>query len=57
MAKLFNLEVVAEGVENSIQLECIQDNKTDLYQGYLFSKPIEEISFIEMLKEQRTTKE
>ena len=35
-----NLKVVAEGVERESELEFLRDNDCDLYQGYLFSKPL-----------------
>jgi len=45
-AKLFNLKVVAEGVENIKTLEFLQTFECDYYQGYFFSRaiPSDEIS-------------
>ncbi len=40
MAHKLNLRVVAEGVEQQSQLNYLQDNSCDFFQGYLFSKPI-----------------
>lgn len=45
MAHSLKMEVVAEGVENSSQLEVLKRQGCDIMQGYLFSKaiPAEEI--------------
>ena len=40
LARALELEVVAEGVENEIQLERIHQLGSDYGQGYLFGKPI-----------------
>lgn len=40
IAKSLNLTVVAEGVETVYQKELLEEMDCDLYQGYLFSKPI-----------------
>ena len=40
MAKLLNLEVVAEGVETVEQLAFIRENGCDLSQGFLHSPPV-----------------
>lgn len=39
-AEAFNLEVIAEGVENKEQLTILVDDGCNLGQGYLYSKPI-----------------
>jgi EAL domain-containing protein (putative c-di-GMP-specific phosphodiesterase class I) len=39
-AKLFNLKVVAEGVENIKTLNFLVDLKCDYYQGYFYSRAI-----------------
>ncbi len=39
MAKIMNLNVVAEGVENSRQLKWLSDEDVQQCQGYYFSKP------------------
>ena len=51
MAKTFNMNTISEGIENEDQLEFIKECGSDQYQGFLFSKAINENSFIEMLKE------
>jgi EAL domain-containing protein (putative c-di-GMP-specific phosphodiesterase class I) len=40
MAHSLRLEVVAEGVENSDQWECLRRLHCDIVQGYLFSQPL-----------------
>lgn len=40
LAHKLNIAVVAEGVETSDQLRILQENSCDILQGYLFSKPI-----------------
>ncbi len=54
IAKTFNMSVVAEGIESDSQLEFIQKQKTDLYQGFHFSKAINEDSFITLLKKENS---
>lgn len=40
MAHALGLQVVAEGVEESSQLSCLQTLHCDLLQGYLLSRPV-----------------
>ncbi len=40
MAHQLGLSVVAEGVEESAQLEFLRETGCDIYQGYFFSRPI-----------------
>lgn len=47
MAKTLNLGVVAEGVENSAQLEMLSGWGVHCIQGYYFSKPLDERKFLE----------
>jgi EAL domain-containing protein (putative c-di-GMP-specific phosphodiesterase class I) len=46
IADAFDMKVVAEGVENKIQLDCVSPLGCHKIQGFYFSKPIpkEEIS-------------
>jgi diguanylate cyclase (GGDEF)-like protein/PAS domain S-box-containing protein len=49
MAQSLNLEVVAEGVENQVQLDLLCQQKVGLVQGYYFSKPVREAEFRALL--------
>ena len=40
LAKIYNFEVIAEGVETKAQFDYLREIGCDNYQGYLFSKPI-----------------
>ncbi|TLX58739.1 bifunctional diguanylate cyclase/phosphodiesterase [Stutzerimonas nosocomialis] len=40
MAHKLELKVVAEGVEDRVQLSYLQENGCDMIQGYLFSRPL-----------------
>jgi diguanylate cyclase (GGDEF)-like protein len=40
MAKIFKLNVVAEGVETAEQLSFLHQNGCHIFQGYYFSKPL-----------------
>jgi diguanylate cyclase (GGDEF)-like protein/PAS domain S-box-containing protein len=40
MGKTLNMTVVAEGVEYEYQREYLKEKSCDIYQGYLFSKPV-----------------
>lgn len=50
LAHGLGLSVIAEGVETIEQLEFLQSKNCDLYQGYLFSKPVPAEQFLEMLR-------
>lgn len=50
VAHKLKLKVVAEGIETAEQQRFLLDEKCDLGQGYLFSKPIAEDDFIQLLK-------
>ena len=40
MSKRLGMETVTEGVETENQLHMLTDLGCDMYQGYLFSRPI-----------------
>lgn len=40
LGQSLNLEVIAEGVENEIQMKFLQENGCDTIQGFLISKPL-----------------
>ncbi|HHT65063.1 MAG TPA: EAL domain-containing protein [Clostridiales bacterium] len=50
MAHKLGRYVVAEGVEDEVQLQYLLDHGCDQVQGYLISRPMDEESAIELLK-------
>ncbi len=50
MGKSMGMCVIAEGVEREEQLDYLTHNECDKIQGFLFSKPITEKEFTELLK-------
>ena len=50
MANKLNLKVVQEGVETEEQIKKLLRLGCDYFQGYYFSKPVEEEKFIEYVK-------
>ena len=52
MAHRMYLSVVAEGVETSNQMKCLQAFGCDYVQGYFFAKPMPAMEFEELLKVQ-----
>lgn len=50
LAHQLGITVIAEGVETIEQLRILQEQSCDILQGYLFSKPISENDFMELLK-------
>jgi len=51
IAKIFNLSIVIEGVEEKSQLDFIVQNGASQFQGFYFSKAIDVLEFKTMLKE------
>lgn len=49
LAHSLDMEVVAEGVETSEQLELLQQLECDQTQGYLLARPMDGSSFIDLL--------
>ena len=54
MINELNLEIVAEGVENSKQLNFLQDAKCSIIQGFLFDKPLTKDEFEKRLSNEIT---
>lgn len=50
LAHKLNITVVAEGVEASDQLRILQKNSCDILQGYLFSKPLPDEHYRNLLE-------
>jgi len=50
MARIFELQVVAEGVETAQQLAFLQQNECHLFQGYYFCKPLSDEAFVYFYK-------
>lgn len=55
MAHNLEVNVVAEGVENKLQLEFLRDNRCDCIQGYYFCKPVSEQEAIRFLEQYHST--
>ncbi|MCI8212410.1 hypothetical protein AUC61_23025 [Pseudomonas sp. S25] len=51
MAQSLNLTVIAEGVEQKLQLEFLEQLGCSLYQGYLFSEPLTLSAFENRLRQ------
>ncbi|HWR78090.1 MAG TPA: EAL domain-containing protein [Thiobacillus sp.] len=49
LAHVLGFTVLAEGVETDEQLSFLRDRGCDLYQGYLFSKPVPAAEFMRLL--------
>jgi len=50
MAKQLNLDLIAEGVENQKQAEFLKNLECDEVQGYLYSQPLSENDFTNLIK-------
>ena len=48
LAHNFNLEIIAEGVETEEQLAFLNNHGCHAHQGYLFSEPVNEESFVQL---------
>jgi diguanylate cyclase (GGDEF)-like protein/PAS domain S-box-containing protein len=53
LGRSLNMQVVAEGVENQVQLDFLRSLKCDAMQGYLFSPPLSAEEFEKMLVQGR----
>jgi len=50
MGKTLNMSVVAEGVEYEYQRAYLEKKECDIYQGYLFSKPVSKQECVQYFK-------
>ena len=50
LAKSYDLQLVAEGVEDGSQFQLLKENGCDLIQGYYFDRPLDEASAMDRLK-------
>lgn len=50
LSKCLNLNIVAEGVETDIQFELLKKLGCGMYQGYLLSKPLDNINATNLLQ-------
>jgi EAL domain-containing protein (putative c-di-GMP-specific phosphodiesterase class I)/ActR/RegA family two-component response regulator len=50
MAWRLGLQIVVEGIENEAQLHYIERHQCDIYQGFLFAKPMPQDEFFEKLR-------
>ena len=50
LARKLGLQTVAEGIEKKDQLNYLKQEGCDLYQGFLFSRPLPSSEFSELLK-------
>ena len=50
LSKWLNTPLIAEGVETSIQADFMKSLGCNYMQGYLYSKPLKEDDFVELLK-------
>lgn len=53
MAKKLHFSTIAEGVETQDQVDFLKSVQCDIIQGYIYSKPIPENLFIELMKKER----
>lgn len=49
MIKNLNFDIVAEGVETEEQALILEDMGCDYFQGYFYSKPLDEVAFFEKI--------
>jgi diguanylate cyclase (GGDEF)-like protein/PAS domain S-box-containing protein len=52
MGHILGFKVLAEGVETMAQLAFLQEIGCDMYQGYIKSKPVPAVEFVELLRDQ-----
>lgn len=57
MTESFNIEVVAEGVENNEQVDFLRHHHSEQVQGYYYSPPVNEEACVKMLSKQYLDKD
>lgn len=50
LGKTLNMRILAEGVETQEELNCLKELGCFQYQGYLFSKPVEFNTLVDLIK-------
>ena len=53
MGHLMGCEVISEGVENESQLDLLSGQKCDFVQGFVWGRPLEYSSAVELCSKQR----
>ena len=48
--QIFNVKIVAEGVETQEEWKILEEYQCDMIQGYFFSKPLKEKEFLSLLE-------
>ncbi|WP_339890725.1 EAL domain-containing protein [uncultured Alteromonas sp.] len=51
LAKLYDLRVIAEGVETEAQMNYLRENGCDWAQGYYLSRPLPWDNLVKLLSE------
>ncbi|KXZ40465.1 PAS domain S-box-containing protein/diguanylate cyclase (GGDEF) domain-containing protein [Alkalithermobacter thermoalcaliphilus JW-YL-7 = DSM 7308] len=54
VATILNLDVIAEGVENEVQLTFLKSKKCKIVQGYIYGKPVNSTEFEKYIKVEST---
>ncbi|MEQ1530493.1 MAG: EAL domain-containing protein, partial [Methylococcales bacterium] len=49
LANGLNMDIIAEGVETAAQLEFLKQHQCEMFQGYLFSRPVPVADFKQLL--------
>ena len=57
IAHIFDMQVIAEGIETQEQAWLLSDGGCDFAQGYFYSKPVSETEFEALLKQQKNIKQ
>jgi len=55
LANIFGLKTVLEGIEEPYQLEFARKYGADIYQGFLFSQAVDEMTFQEMIEKESSS--